>query len=51
MATELMFAVYNRAKEIADNSIGRYNIEEWYELAKQTIVVDKSFTNDENQKQ
>ena len=47
MATELMHDVLNRAIEIADNNIDRYNIEKWYELVKQTIIVDKSLTNEE----
>src|SRR5688572_24055315 len=43
MATDLTL----RAIEIADNNINRDDIEKWYELAKQTIIVDKSLTNDE----
>ena len=41
-----MYTALNRTIEIADNKITRTNIEEWYEFAKQTILADKSLTND-----
>ena len=47
MSTKLMYATLIRITEIADNNVGRPDIENWYKFAKQSILDDKFLTDDE----